>query len=88
MTASALKAKDYPRIGSILVSKNGNCIVYVWPNESSSTQCFTGVELLTADVSSLWLKSHFETCNLYKRQLLVQYRRELVAARKLQGGAQ
>jgi hypothetical protein len=64
----------YPAIGSILVSKSGSTLVYVWPNESDKPACFTGVSLLSGDVSSLWLIGNFERCNLFKRELVAKYR--------------
>ena len=60
-----------------MISKSGNALVHVWPNESSSRRCFTGVELLTGDCSCLWLREHFERTNLFKIARLRQYRRLL-----------
>ena len=65
---------SYPLIGSILVAKNGSVLVHVWPNESEGQRCFTGVSLLDGECSSMWLRSHFEQENVFRRPLLQQYR--------------
>lgn len=72
---------DYPKIGSILISKSGSTLVHVWPNESSSRRCFTGVSLLDGDCSCLWLRGHFEAQNIFKSILMRRYRKSLKAAR-------
>jgi hypothetical protein len=71
----------YPQLGTIQVAKNGSCIVHVWPNESNG-ECFSGVELLTSDVSCRWLRSAFETDNIFKRPLLRQYMQARRKARR------
>lgn len=65
--------KPYPKIGSIQVAKAGDCIVHVWGHEGESENCFTGVELLTSDVSVFWMRDAFVSDSLFKRPLLHQF---------------
>lgn len=74
----------YPPIGSVVVSKNGCDLVLVWPNESSSDRCFTGVNLFTGDCSCLWLRSAFDTENLFKQALIRKYRSQRKAHREIE----
>lgn len=73
-----------PRVGSIVVAKSGGTLVHVWPNESSDSRCFTGVDLFSGDCSVMWASSRFEHSSLFKGELLRLYRKALRASRKAQ----
>lgn len=73
---------EYPKVGSIVVSRSGDLLVHVWPDEDNNARTFTGASLFDGDVSCLWLRSAFEPCNLFKPGLLRKYRELLKASRK------
>jgi hypothetical protein len=77
----------YPKIGSIVVSKDGEALIHVWPCEQNIAHCFTGVSLFSGDSSCMWLRSHFEADNIFKRPLLSRYRKTRRKLRKGKGRA-
>jgi hypothetical protein len=77
---AAVNAK--PQVGSIMVNKSGDTLVYVWPDESDHARCFTGVSLLSGDCSTMWRIGAFEQHNIFKPALIQRYKTALRAQRR------
>jgi hypothetical protein len=63
------------KVGDIAVSKDGKYIVHVRGFDKSPIGAFSGLELLTGDLSCMWSIKHFEKDNFFKSQLISKYRK-------------
>lgn len=64
---------NFPPPGTIVISRDCQTLVEVWPEEGAGKRCFAGVDLFTGDTSVLFLKKAFEETNLFKTSLLRKY---------------